>query len=273
VSTTWREKVRNSPLGHGPLRGVAETVVLIVVAICLALVVKTFFAQAFYIPSGSMEPMLQGGPGISTPDRILVEKPSYWFGSPQRGDIVVFSDPGGWLNAEEDSGPSSGLGKIFSKIGLYPTGGHLVKRVIGVGGDTVHCCSTNGELEVNGKAIDESSFVNQSDYAGCDGPMRADQNAYTNGGCQGWTAQVPPGHLFVMGDNRSDSADSSYHLCSPPELAKVSTDPAMATRCADAYVPTSDVVGKVVALMWPAKRFTFLHRPSVFSTIPSPASS
>jgi len=218
-----------------------------------------------------MEPMLQGGPGISTPDRILVEKPSYWFSSPSRGDVIVFSDPGGWLSAEEDAGPTSGVGKLFSKIGLYPSGGHLVKRVIGVAGDTVHCCSTNGELEVNGKAIDESSFVNHADYGGCDGPMRADEDAYAQGGCSGWTATVPPGRLFVMGDNRNDSADSSYHLCSPAEVTKSASDPPLAAKCANAYVPVSDVVGKVVALMWPAKRFKVLHRPAVFSTIPNPS--
>jgi signal peptidase I len=266
--TSWRERYRRSPFGHGPLRGATETILLIVVAICLALVVKTFFAQAFYIPSGSMEPGLQGGPGTSSPDRILVEKPSYWFGSPQRGDIVVFSDPGGWLSAEDDAGPTSGLGRLFSKIGLYPSGGHLVKRVIGVGGDTVHCCSKSGEIMINGKAIDETSFIEHQSR--CDGPMTQDDGTSAGGGCDGWTAHVPAGRLFVMGDNRANSADSSYHLCSPSRLRQARSDPALARRCADAYVPESDVVGKVVTLMWPASRFKILHRPAVFSTVPNP---
>ena len=107
----------------------------------LAVVIKSFFAQAFYVPSKSMEP------GLIKNDRILVEKPSYWFGgSPQRGDVVVFADPGGWLPEADDAGPSSLVGKALVKIGLYPAGGHLVKRVIGVAGDTIHCCNKQGQL-------------------------------------------------------------------------------------------------------------------------------
>ena len=101
-----------------------ETVLLLVVAVGLAVLIKSFFAQAFYVPSRSMEP------GLVKNDRILVEKPSYWFGgTPQRGDVVVFKDPGGWLSEEEDAGPSNPIGKAMVKIGLYPAGGHLVKRV------------------------------------------------------------------------------------------------------------------------------------------------
>ena len=112
-----------------------ETILLLTIAILLAVVIKAFFVQAFYIPSESMEP------GLVKNDRILVEKTSYWFGgTPQRGDVVVFKDPGGWLSEEEDAGPSNPVGKLMAKIGLYPSGGHLVKRVIGVAGDTIHCC-------------------------------------------------------------------------------------------------------------------------------------
>jgi signal peptidase I len=262
--------MRESPIGHGPVRGLVETVVLIVIAVCLAILVKTFFVQAFYIPSQSMEPGLQGGPGISTPDRILVEKPSYWFGSPQRGDVIVFADPGNWLDAsEETTAPTSGVGKVMAKIGLYPTGGHLVKRVIGVAGDTIHCCDEAGHLMVNGKSINESGFIEQSPPPPCDGPMRQDDDDYAKGGCDGWTAHVPPGRLFVMGDNRNNSADSSYHLCDPHKAR----DPVFAQTCLNAYVPVKDVVGKVVALVWPANRFKFLHRPAVFSTIPAPQPS
>ena len=107
--------------------------------------------QSFYIPSGSMEP------GLVKNDRILVEKPSYWFaGAPQRGDVIVFKDPGGWLDAEESAGPPSLVEKVMAKVGLYPAGGHLVKRVIGVPGDTIHCCDQQGRLVVNGHPLDES---------------------------------------------------------------------------------------------------------------------
>ena len=118
-----------------------EGIVLVVLAILVAIVVKALFVQAFYIPSESMEPGLQGGPSVATDDRVLVEKPSYWLaGTPKRGDVVVFSDPGSWLGVDESAGPDNLLGKALAVVGLYPEGGHLVKRVIGVPGDVVECC-------------------------------------------------------------------------------------------------------------------------------------
>ncbi len=109
-----------------------ETLLLLVIALVLAIVIKAFFVQAFYIPSPSMEPQFVKN------DRILVQKVSYWgSGGPQRGDIIVFKDPGGWLRAQDTQGPKSGVKKVMETIGLYPAGGHLVKRVIGVGGDHV----------------------------------------------------------------------------------------------------------------------------------------
>src|SRR6476469_6519745 len=127
-----------------------ETLLLLTIAIVLAVVIKAFFVQAFYIPSESMEP------GLVKNDRILVEKMSYWFGgTPQRGDVVVFKDPGGWLDPSEDAGPTNPLGQVMAKIGLYPSGGHLVKRVIGVAGDTITCCDKQGRISVNGQPLDE----------------------------------------------------------------------------------------------------------------------
>uniref|UniRef100_UPI0009E0A27C signal peptidase I n=1 Tax=Nocardioides sp. URHA0020 TaxID=1380392 RepID=UPI0009E0A27C len=113
-----------------------ETILLLGIALVLAVVIKALFVQAFYIPSESMEP------GLIKNDRILVEKPSYWFDGPERGDVVVFKDPGGWLQGEESAGPSGPVAKVLSKVGLYPSGGHLVKRVIGVEGDVITCCDT-----------------------------------------------------------------------------------------------------------------------------------
>ena len=166
-----------------------ETILLLAIALVLAVVIKALFVQAFYIPSESMEP------GLIKNDRILVQKVSYWGGgTPQRGDVVVFKDPGGWLNAAESAGPTNPLAKAMAKIGLYPQGGHLVKRVIGVAGDTIHCCDDKGRIEVNGQPLDEDDYVNHPDQVKCRGPM--------TGNCD-WTAgPVPEGHIFVMGDNR-----------------------------------------------------------------------
>jgi len=224
-----------------------ETILLLVVALVLALGIKTFLVQAFYIPSQSMEP------GLQINDRILVEKPSYWFGSdPSRGDVVVFEDPGGWLDGSE-VGPTSGLSSALSRVGLYPTGGHLVKRVIGVAGDTIVCCDDQGRLEVNGVALDEDSFIRPQPQ--CDGPM-------VNYCDEDWKVdRVPDGMLFVMGDNRGASADSSARLCAPD-----------APRCNPerAFVPVDLVVGKVFSLVWPLDHARLIGRPDVFDEVPDP---
>ncbi|TQL67094.1 signal peptidase I [Nocardioides albertanoniae] len=242
---------------RGFLRSLGEIVIIAVTAVLLAIFIKTFLVQAFYIPSGSMEP------GLAINDRVLVEKPSYWLGgSPERGDVVVFADPGDWIFANQIPPSPSGFRAALSKIGLYPSGDHLVKRVIGVGGDTVECCDS-GRILVNGTALDETSFIAPTDH--CDGPMTQDNGAYLAGGCKGWKAVVPKGRLFVMGDNRANSADSSFHLCSPKRQR--STDPAIKETCSSAYVPVSDVVGRVAAVFWPTDRFGLEHRPATFDNV------
>ncbi len=240
----------------------AETVLLIVIALVIAIIVKTFFFQAYLIPSESMEPLLQGGPGVSTNDRVIVEKLSYWGpGSPQRGDVIVFKDPGGWLTPEESATPG-GIAKALTYIGLYPAGGHLVKRVIGLPGDVITCCDADGRIEVNGVAIDESAYARPSNTP-CD-QTKANTKAQCYGPMPGtsWTAgPVPKGYLFVMGDNRAHSADSSDHLCTTAQ-----------TDCSDSpWVPQDDVVGKVVGIMWPLSRFRTIHRPDDFATVPDVA--
>jgi signal peptidase I len=240
------ETDRSAQRRHLPLW--LETVMLLAVALVVSVLIKTFFAQVFYVPSESMEP------GLVKNDRILVEKPSYWFGgTPQRGDVVVFSDPGQWLTAEEDAGPTSTIGKALVKIGLYPAGGHLVKRVIGVAGDTIRCCDSQGRIEVNGQPLDEDSYLRSPQSLKCNGPE-------VNGCSRNWTVgPIPAGELFVLGDNRADSADSAYHLCHP-----------RAPYCdrGGPFVPVSDVVGRVEALLWPAGRFHVLHRPATFARVP-----
>ena len=131
----------------------AETVVLLVLALVVSAIVKTFFVQMFFVPSGSMRPLFVDD------DRILVQKISYWNGPVQRGDVVVFDDPGGrWLGIE-GAPRLSPVQKALSEVGLYPTGGHLVKRVIGVGGDHVVCCDKQGRVTVNGVPLNEKGYI------------------------------------------------------------------------------------------------------------------
>jgi signal peptidase I len=210
-----------------------ETIILLVIAVLLAVVLKAFFVQAFYIPSESMEP------GLVKNDRILVQKVSYWGGGgPARGDTVVFKDPGGWLGSEDVKGPDNPVAKALEKIGLYPSGGHLVKRVIGVAGDTITCCDDQGRISVNNVAIDEKGYVKDDDNVDCAGPM--------TGNCSWSAGPVPPDHVFVMGDNRGHSADSTVHMCVEGQ-----------TDCVPGHEFVSDdlIVGKVFALVWPLARF------------------
>jgi len=231
-----------------PGKALRETVLLLSFAILLALIVKTFFIQSFYIPSESMEP------GLVVNDRILVQKPSYWNGEPQRGDVIVFDDPGGWLNGLQNPEPGSFLTKGLSKIGLYPTGGHLVKRVIGVEGDVIVCCDEEGRLSVNGEPIDEPYLAKQQGKKPCNGPMIRS--------CD-WTAgPVPKDSLFVMGDNRANSADSSVHIC---RKNSDDCDPEQG------YVDIDLVVGKVFALAWPPGRAEFIGRADSFEDVPDPS--
>ncbi len=196
-------------------------VLLVVIALVLAVVVKAFFLQAFYIPSASMNDTLVKD------DRILVQKVSYWgSGGPHRGDVVVFADPGGWLGPAESRPPSGLAARGLEKLGLYPTGGHLVKRVIGVGGDEVRCCDEQGRMTVNGVALNEGAYLAPG----------VKPSLIT------FDVKVSPGYVWVQGDNRADSADSRVHLGDP----------------GGGQVPTDDLVGKVFAVVWPLRHATTL---------------
>jgi signal peptidase I len=205
-----------------------EMIVLLAIALGLAIVLKSLFLQAFYIPSASMHDTLIEN------DRILVEKPSYWFGEPGRGDIVVFDDPGGWLGPGERVGGNP-LTKAMEFVGLYPSGNHLVKRVIGVGGDRVRCCDRRGRLLVNGTPIDESDYL----------PEGVEPSA------QEFDVKVREDHLWVMGDNRPQSADSRAHLGDP----------------GGGLIPVDDVVGRVFVTVWPLDRAEFTDQPDAFDRV------
>jgi signal peptidase I len=208
-----------------------ETILLLGLALVLALIIKSLFVQAFYIPSPSMEPLFIKN------DRILVQKVSYWGGAtPSRGDIVVFKDPGGWLNEADTTTPQGPITKVMEKVGLYPTGGHLVKRVIGVGGDRVVCCDAKGRITVNGKALNEKAYLPKGTAPS---QIKFDRT-------------IPKNHLWMMGDNRSFSYDSRGHMGGP----------------GGGFVSEDLVVGKVFTLIWPWKRAEFIHRPDTFEDIP-----
>ncbi len=208
-----------------------ETILLLGLALVLAIIIKSLFVQAFYIPSPSMEPEFIKN------DRILVQKVSYWgSASPSRGDIVVFKDPGGWLNEAESGAPRSPVTKAMEKIGLYPTGGHLVKRVIGVGGDRVVCCDKDERITINGQALDEKAYLPEG--------MSPSQIEFDR--------KVPKGHLWMMGDNRGFSFDSRGHMGDP----------------GGGYVDDDLVVGKVFSLIWPWKRAEIVNRPATFEDVP-----
>jgi signal peptidase I len=207
-----------------------ETVLLLGLALVLAILLKAFVVQAFYIPSASMNDTLVRN------DRILVQKLSYWGGGgPHRGDIVVFADPGGWLSAQESQPPANVVARGLERIGLYPTGGHLVKRVIGVGGDEVRCCDSEGRMTVNGVPLNERSYLKPGEK-----PSTIP-----------FDVEVQPGYVWVQGDNRSNSADSRVHLGDP----------------GGGQVPVDDVVGKVFAVVWPLGHATVLRTPATFASV------
>jgi signal peptidase I len=202
-----------------------ELVVLVAIAILVAVVIKSFLVQMFFVPSTSMTPLFVQN------DRILVQKVSYWAGDVQRGDVIVFDDPDGkWLGEAQPQ--LNVVQKALSAVGLYPTGGHLVKRVIGVGGDHVACCDKRGRIRVNGVSLDESDYIRE-------GTKPSDTD---------FDIVVPQGRLWVMGDNRTNSEDSRYHQ----NLGGHGT------------IPVEGVVGKVWAIVWPAGRMTLVHTPETF---------
>jgi signal peptidase I len=162
-----------------------ELPVLIVVAFAVALVIKTFLLQAFYIPSASMEPTLREG------DRVLVEKLGYRFGEPNRGDVVVFERDLGFVPTPQDSESLwEDVSNAFKSLFGFPTGTSqdFIKRVIAIEGDEVK--ARNGRVFVNGDPLDEPYLSDGVETASF-GPV-----------------DVPSGHIFVMGDNRNNSDDS-----------------------------------------------------------------
>jgi signal peptidase I len=221
-----------------------ELPILVIIALVLALLIKTFLVQAFYIPSASMEDTLQGGaefPGGPTSghpyDRVLVNKFVYDFRKPHRGEVVVFKRPPGWPNESNFTTSSNPVERwvhdIGSAIGIAPSGSSdFIKRVIGVAGDHVACCNANKQITVNGHALTEP-YIDLT---------TADPGQHS-AAFQPFHVTVPPGDLFVMGDHRDDSDDS--RVFGP--------------------VPVKDVVGRAFVVIWPISDWKTLPVPSTFS--------
>lgn len=208
-----------------------EIPALLVVAVIVSLIIKTFLVQFFYIPSGSMENTLQ------VKDRVAVNKVPFLSREIHRGDVVVFHDPANWLptwNNQEGNKYVHKAREILVAVGILPNPAKqfLVKRVIGVGGDNVQCCSAKGKILVNGKETNEPYI-----FAGNE-PSDMKFNV-----------TVPKGKVWVMGDHRGASADSRYHQ---DDINK-------------GFVPEPEIVGRVVAVIWPFKNAKLIERVNAFN--------
>ena len=217
-----------------------ELLIVIVGAIIVSSLLRAFVGQMFIIPSQSMENTLLIG------DRVAVQKITEF----ERGDVVVFTDPGQWLDESiAEPGP---FDKALEFIGLptKSTPGHLIKRVIGMPGDKVVCCDSRNRITVNGVPLDETSYL----YTGHDGQVNPSDVRFQ--------VVVPKDRIFVMGDHRSLSADSRCHLSDLSDTQD---------KGQVAFVPIKLVVGPAFAIVAPFSRASRLHRPATFADIPAPA--
>jgi len=223
--------------GRSPLfLWLKEVATVVVVAIVLSFLIKTFLFRAFYIPSESMVNTLDVNDRIFV--NLLVPEPM----ALQRGDVVVFKDNQGWLApaAPTAKGPFTWVQDGLTFVGLLPDNSeqHLVKRVIGLPGDHVVCCDSGGQLTVNGVALDEK-YIN---------PVEIPQ-------VRDFDVVVPAGKVWVMGDNRNHSADSRAHM-----------------ETNGGFVNESDVEGRAAVIAWPLNRMSALDNyPDVFRSVPAPS--
>jgi signal peptidase I len=204
---------------------VRDLVVIAVLAVLASVLVRAFVMQPFSVPTGSMEET------IGAHQRILVSK----VGTIERGEVVVFEDPGDWLAPGDDVGA---VRAVLEWAGLAPSSSddHLVKRVIGMPGDHVVCCGRDGRLKVNGEPLEESYL------------FRGDEPSQSP-----FDVTVPRGAMWVMGDHRSDSGDSRCHVAD-----------------GTGFVPLELVTGRAVATVWPLGNSAVLGVPSTFDDVPTP---
>jgi signal peptidase I len=240
----WRHRAmrvrKNMPLWQ-------ELPLLLIVAFCLAVLIRTFLFQAFFIPSGSMENTLMIG------DRVLVNKVVYDTRQPARGDIVVFRGTDNWASeTPTEQANTSFLAKLGRTLGdlvgiSQPGEKDFIKRVIGLPGDVVWCCDKDGpdgRVVVNGHPLDEPYVNENSPPEGKARPGQCGPRAFDK-------VHVAPGNLWVMGDHRFVSQDS---------------------RCSG-QVPIANVIGKAFVIVWPSGHWDTLGTPATFGNVPKPASA
>ncbi|CCH77879.1 Signal peptidase I [Nostocoides japonicum T1-X7] len=211
----------------------ARLVIEVCIAVLLVVLVRTFVVQSFYVPSGSMEPT------VMPADRVLVDR-LHGASGLRRGDIVVFDGTEAW-NAVRSAEPEGGaLGRILrpvqSALGIDPQETDYLKRIIGLPGDHVVCCTASGHLTINGAEVVEPYLPSG---------MRASEVTFD--------VTVPSGKLWLMGDNRPESADSRAHLGDP----------------GGGMVPESDVIGRVTLRFWPVSRWGTMERSTTLSDLPT----
>jgi signal peptidase I len=217
-----------------------ESTIVVVLALLLSLVVKTWLMQAFYIPSESMENTLLRG------DRVIVNKLVPEAITLKRGDVIVFEDPDHWLPAPvpiQRTPVAAALHTSMTFVGLLPNdeGNHLIKRVIGLPGDHVVCCDSSKRLTVNGVPLSEG-YV----FAGDEPSMEP------------FDITVPAGRVWVMGDHRSESADSRPHD--------------QGSGGSKGSVPENQIVGRALMVVWPLQHWAWLANPSeTFAKVPAAA--
>lgn len=227
---------------RGILTFLRDVLVIIVIAALVSFVVKTFIVRSFYIPSASMERTL------IVDDRILVDELTpHWTGY-ERGDVVVFKDPGGWLEPQPQTPAQpplvAAIDWVLTFVGISATDAqdHLVKRVIGLPGDHVVCCNALGQITINGTPVDELSYLNLPE-----GDTSASNTPFD--------VVVPKDSLWLLGDNRDRSRDAREHQDLP----------------SGGFVPIDNVVGKAFLTTWPLDRFGLIDgHHEVFSGVPDP---
>lgn len=214
-----------------------DFVIIVGTALVLSVAIKAFLIRSFYIPSGSMMDTLQIN------DRIIVNVMAPELMPLEHGDVVVFRDPGGWLGAVPTRDKTSWQEFSDFVLGTFgitapDSAEHLVKRVIGLPGDTIECCDAQGRLLVNGVPIDEV-YVRPGSI-----PSEIE-----------FKVTVPEGSYWVMGDNRQNSTDSRYHQDLP----------------SGGFVNQEFVVGRAILVSWPVENWIFLENFSeVFNDVPKP---